>query len=284
MASLSTTTEAALIPEEWGPRYISALYDPASIAPRVLNVTGDYHGVGDIAHIAVQATAYTVNDVSADGTVVPQASTLTDVSVTINKRREVTIEQPLEIKATSFQERFKDFPVNAGKALREDIETQLGALYSDVTQTQGDGLGNLGEDEILAAVAQLGKNKLPILDMPDMFTFVFHFQQFPTLKKSTSLDFSRTGQAGGGAAKIGLGNYYGIPVYFTNQIAANGTIHENILLHKEAFAWAAQKMPNFQTASGLAALKLSEIVAGWTLYGVKTVVANRAVRLRSKTS
>ena len=250
-----------------------------------MNVTGDYKGVGDIAHIAVQATAYTVNDVGSDGALTTQDNVLTDVSLTVDKKKDVTLEVlELPTNVQAFQTRFKDFPDNAGQALREKIESDiLNLVRADITQAQGDGLGNLGEDELLAAIMTLAQAKLPILKNPSEFTFAFQPEQFPPLKKSGMIDFNRTGQAGnGGAASMGLPALYNIPTVFTNQVESSASVHYNVLLHRDAFAWAAQKMPTFLTASGLANAKLTRILHMHTLYGIKTVVAARAVILKSK--
>ena len=289
MASeLTKTTESALVPEVWGPRLIKKLYDPDDITPRVTNATGDYKGVGDIAHIAVDATAWTVNNLGADGALTVQSNTMTDVSLTIDKEKEITVEiiKTLRRPGYSFQDRFNLFPESAGDALREQIVNDLLALYSDVTQSEGDGTGNVNEDHLLGAITQLGKQKLPILKKPDQFTFVFHHQQFKTMKKGGYLDFNRTGQAGmGGAASIGLPAVYNIPVVFTNQVATSAsTIHENLLFHTSAFAWAAHRMPQFEQASGVGAGQLVDVLVMWALYGVKTVVAARAVNINTVTT
>lgn len=282
---LTLTTESALIREVWGPRYLSALYDPMMVASKCLNIVDDFKGKGDIAHIAVQSTAYSPSDIGSDGAVTPDDDTLTDTTITVDKERAVVIEILRATRAQSLESRIQDFAKNAGDAIREDIDEEILGLYSGVTQTQGAGTGNVGEDELLAAVAQLGKNKLPVLSKPGEFFLAFHFQQWPSLKRSSLLDFNRSGLAGkGGAATGELPGLYGIDVIFTNQVAANGTIHENILAHRTAFAWAAQRMPQFEAASGLPAKKITDVFAVWALYGADVAVANRAVRLRSVTS
>lgn len=80
------TTLAGLIPEKWRPRYLEALYDPYDIIPHVLNCTEDFGGVGDIAHVSVEGTGLTVNNVASDGSLTVQTQTPTDVSITINNR------------------------------------------------------------------------------------------------------------------------------------------------------------------------------------------------------
>lgn len=252
----------------------------------MLNVTGDYKGVGDIAHIAVQGTAYTVGNISnSDGTFTPQSNTLTDATITIDQRRVTAVHVIKHVRIQSFEERFRNFPENAGAALKEDIENQLLALYSGVSQNSGDGLGNAGEDEVLDAIRQLATTpKLPVLKSPGEFAMAFHPRQIPSLRKSGALDWSRTGQTGGGAkGNADVPSFYNIPVIFTAQVAAASSIHYNLLAHRTAFAWASLRMPMMESASGLANQALTDIMAVWTLFGVATIVANRAVRIRTAT-
>ena len=282
---LTKTTESALVPEVWGPRFIESLYDPASVAPRVLNITGDYKGVGDIAHIAVESTAWTVNDLGADGSLTVQSNTMTDVSLTINKEKEITVEviKTLRRPGYSFEDRLRKFPTTAGNAVREQMENDILALYSGISQTSGDGSGDIGEDNLLDGIRQLGAVKLPILRNPGEFSIVCSFAQHSALKKSGLLDYRRTGEAGGGAANIAFPAAYGIPVIFTNQVSSASSIDQNLMFHRSAFAWAAHRMPYFESQSGVGSGNLTDVLVVWALYGVKTVVANRAVILKSKT-
>lgn len=283
---LTKTTESALVPEKWGPRFLEKLYEPNRVLPRMLNVTGDYDGVGDIAHIAVEGTAWTVNDLGADGALTVQANTLTDVSLTINKEKEVTVEviKTLKRPGYSFSDRFDAFTRTASNSIREQMESDALALYSDITQSSGSGAGDIGQDEVLDAIRQLRTTpKVDILANPEENTLVFHPKQFPALKKSNLFDYERSGVAGGGGVKMGLPSIFQVPVIFSTQVGNTAGAHQNLLFHKSAFAWAAHREPQYESASGVGAGNLVEVMVCWALYGVKTVIANRAVIIKSAT-
>lgn len=275
-----------MVPEVWGPRLIDALYSKPGVAQRVLNVSADVKSVGDIAHIAVD-TRVTVNDVSSDGTVAPQANTLTDISLTVNKWKEVT-EEWTEITVAQAYAIWRDrFPVRAGEGIREKIDNDIMTLVrSDWTSNaaEGDGTGNVGEDELIGAIGKLLGNRIPVLAQPDDCTFVFRADdQYKPIKKLGILDYDRTGVAGqGGAAMAGVPRIYGVPVIFTQEVESSSSVHYNALFHKSAGAWALQKDINFREADGLAGRKLTKILNANALYGFKNTVAARAVQIKTK--
>lgn len=284
MANEQTNTElSALVPEQWRPRYIAAVYDPADIVPHVLNVTEDYSGKGDIAHITTETTALTVNATASDGSLTVQSQTPNDVQVNVNAEKDITVEIVGKTRKQAYDTWEKHFPISAAAAMRERYQLDLLALYGDVTTTaSGDGTGNLGEDEYLAAIQRLVDAKLPILEKPTEFCFALHTSQWGPAKKQGFLDYQRTGEAGGGAASIRLPFLWEVPVVFSTQVASSGGIRQNMLFAKEAFAIAIQRNVDPRFADRLAAAKNSYLMAVLALYGVKTVLGGRANVLKSK--
>lgn len=280
---ITPTQAAALVPEQWKPRFLQAMYEQNDIFPRVLNATEDFKGKGDICHIATEAFAWTVNDISSDGSLTVQQQSLTDVSLTIDKNKDVTVEWTQITRDQAYDIWEKSFPATAGDAVRQKMTADLLALYSDATTTaQGTGSGNIGENEILGAIQQMVTAKLPILKKPDEFTFAFADTQFAPLKKENLLDYSRTGEAGkGGAASIDMPRVYQIPCSFNTQVASSASIRYSLLVHKTALAWAAQRNVEPKFADRLAAAKLGYIGTVTALYGVKTVFGGRMVQLKS---
>src|SRR3990167_1791300 len=282
-ATIPSDLGQGLVPEGWGPRFLAALYDEHYVLPHVLNVTADFKGKGDIVNIATEP-AYTVNDVTgATGAVTLDTVTITNVTLTIDKNKSVASELTGIARDQAFENFENRFPISAGKALRQQMDSDLLALCSDATATsQGDGLGNLGEDELLGAIQQLVTAKVPIMESPEECCFAMADTQFAPLKKQNFLDYNRSGQAGGGAAKIGLASIWSIPVVFSTQVASASSIRESLLFHRSALAWAAQRnvVPRF--ADRLPAAVDGYLMAVFALYGVKTTRAARMVRLRSK--
>lgn len=281
---LDNTTQAAEIPEQWRPRFISRFYDANKVLPRVLNVTEDFKGKGDIAHITVEGFDLTVNDVGSDGSLTVQQQTLTDVSVTIDAYKDVTNEWIGKTREQAFGLWEQQFPKSAGDAVRQKIESDILALYTGATlAAQGDGLGYVGEDELLGALNQFLDNKLPLMENPDDFTIVLDTKNWAPLKKLKLLDYDQTGEAGeGGAATQKIGKLWNVPVIFSTQCTSTGGIRKGLAFHKTAMAWAVQRNVTPRFADRLAAAKDSYIGAVTALYGVDTVVGARMCVINSK--
>jgi hypothetical protein len=283
---LTATELSPLIPENWRPRFVEALYEKQYVLPYALNVTGDFsdhNGKGDIANIAIEPTLST-NDTSSDGSLTVQQVTTTNIALAVDKNKNTTVEIVGIAREQAFKEFETQFPISAGNALREKMESDLLALYSDATTTAaGDGTGNLGEDEFLAAVQQLVSAKVPIIQKPGDNFLAIADTQFQAVRKLNLMDYSRTGQSGhGGAAEMEIPKLWGIPVVFSTQVASSGGIRYSLLANKQALAWAAQRNVEPRMADRLAAAKDSWLMTVLALYGVKTVTAGRMVQLKSK--
>ena len=283
---LSPTELAAEVVENWRPRFVSRFYEMNRVIPRVLNATGDFKQKGDIAHIEVEGFDLTVNSVAADGSLTVQTQTLTDVQVVINANKDVTMEWTGISMEQALGQWKNQFPTSAGNALRQKIELDLLAEYSNATLTavgEAAGGANLGEDEILAAIQQHVDAKGPIMDSPEQYTFALASSQFGPLKKARLLDYERTGEAGeGGAASMKIGKLFNVPVIFSTQVATSSSVRKSLLFHETALAWAAQRNVEPRFADRLAAAKDSYIGTVLALYGVKTVVGARMCVINSK--
>ena len=283
MANELTNTElAARIPEVWPALLVAAVYDEDSLLPRVLNAAASVKGPFDIVHIATEPTLSAVA-VSSDGSVANSQQTVGDVSLTVDKHYAVIDEVLRKTREQSIDDWFNNWPRAAGKALRQQISKDILSLYTDVSSNVvGDGLSHANEDDLLAAMGKLIEGALPIHTAPDEFTFVFDPEEYAPLKKQGFLDYRRTGEAGmGGSATSKLTELWGIPCYFNRQVVGSASINYNMLFHKSAFAAAVQKNVTFDKASGLANLKLTDVMAADVLYGVKTVLQARACQIKT---
>lgn len=283
MASETDSTAlAALTPEVWTPRYLRAMYSKPVASQRVLNVTGDVNGKGDILHISVEPR-FTVGNVSSDGSVSNQTITPTDVQVTVNSIKHCTAEVVKYAQRQALESLVNAFPASAGKALMEQIDVDILALYSDVTtNTVGSSDAKLGEDEIAAAIQKLLGSRLDPLANSDEFTFVFADTDYTSLAKQRLIaDASYRGEAGS-AVNGWTKKVMGIPAYVTKEVATSSSVRKGLLFHREAFAWGAQRMPGLEKASALGAGSLSDVISCWSLYGVKTVRETFACLMNSK--
>lgn len=280
MANEITNTEATvLIPEIWQPRMLEARYSQAKMLPRILDVSGQVAKMGDILHIPIEPVV-SVNDVTqATGAVTNQALTPTEQQLTVNKWKEATIDV---VDMTNYQSELDliaAFVPSFGKAIGEQQDTDILALYSDVTtNVLGGSDATIDEDMVLAAISKFLDLKIPTENPNDM-TFMFHTSVWKQLKKIARYnDANLTGMSQGGVVRQSIPDLYGIPTYFTALVPTSSLAKQNLLFHRQAFACGTQK--NFRVEF-LARTKKSTPVSGDILYGVKTVRQNHACLLKS---
>lgn len=274
---LDNTSQAAEIPEQWRPRFISRFYDEGKVFPRVMNVTEDFKGKGDIAHLTVEGFDLTVNNVQSDGTLTVQTQTLSDPTITVDKWKDVTNEWIGKTREQAYGIWEKQFPTSAGNAVRQQMEADLLGLYASGTLTaQGDGTSYAGEDELLGALNQFLDGKLPLMENPDDFTVILDTKNWTSIKKLGLLDYDKTGASGdGGAATQKIGKLWNVPVIFTTQCTSTGGIRKGLFMHKTALAAAVQRNVSPRFADRLAGGKDSYIGTVTALYGVAAIVAGR---------
>lgn len=270
-----------LVKENWAGRYVKALYAPNNVLPLAANITGDYKK-GDTANIPVAPTL-TVGTIGSTGAVNPQTATHTNVQVTIATAEDCTVELTGVARKQAESTFENEFPGQAGDAVRASMTGAFLALYSDLTTAAiGDGSGNLGEDEILAAIQAAKTANMNVEENPGEFYFALPDNQWSPLRKLKIFDYDATGASGESSAKsIKLPNYAGIPVRFSTKVATS-TYRKGIFAHRDTFVWAAQQMPETKFADRMAAAKWSYLMACIALYGVKTVSAARGWVLNSK--
>ena len=275
-----TNTELDVeIPERWRAKMLLGLYDTAPIPQRVLSASGEVAESGDKVHVTIEPSVST-NDVGSSGSVTNQSLTPTEAIITVDKWKESTIEVVKKANRQAMGMLVEGFPRAAGRALGQQVNKDILALESGVTQTAGNGLGDIGEQEILKAIQTLLANDLDVLLNPGEYTFVFIPDQYKPLKTANVYNDASLMGAGstGGGTKTSLGNVQGIPTYFSSQIAESSSIDRNLLFKMEAFGWAVQSNFEFEE---LPSPRKSRIFSTDVLYGVKTIRANHAVAVQS---
>jgi hypothetical protein len=267
-----------LVRENWGDRYVKALYEKNYVLPYFANLTGDFKK-GDIANVPIAPTL-TVGTISSTGDLNAQVDTHTNVQVSIGSNKDVTVVLTGITMEQAEDALEKNFPGQAADALRQKMELDALALFpADVSNAAiGDATapGNIGEDEILAAIQAALTAKMPVLQKPDEFCFALADNQFSGLRKAKIFDFNVTGQAGMAASsRLDMPSYGGVPIRFSTQVATSGSLRKNAFFHSSAVAWAAQRNVEPRVADMLPSGKDAKIMTAISLYGVKTVVASR---------
>lgn len=286
---LDAATElVAVIPELWSREVHRARY-AASIGPRVAlqEMSDEMKSKGDIIHLHY-LPVLTVNDVTATtGVVANQSVTIADVSLTINKWKECTVEI---VDQGSIQSLFSEdelankFSQEFGPALGEQMDSDLFALYSGITYSVGSSSdpGNMTDTMVRASLQKLDELKIPKKDR----NFVLSPKAFWDLFGQDKYVLAHMTGLGKGKQITGLDDIpalYGCGWYESANLSYGGSpvVSRNLLLHKEALALGVQKTVQLVQFAKVA---LSKRICGHTLYGVKNFRADHGIVLYTKYS
>lgn len=273
---MTITTGAVFIPEVWSKELQRATESNLVTARLVKRFDAEVQNVGQIIHIP-KISNLVANQKSANTQVSFQAPTESKIDLTVNKHYEASflIEDYLEAEAAyRIQEEYKE---KQAYALAKQIDTDILALNSNVTQTVGTSGVPPTDPNILRAIQYLDDADSPAQDRA--------FIMKPSLKSSllaidkyVNQDFTGMGDV---PVKTGLfGQRYGILFYVSTNVPndANGN-PSNIMLQKECFAAALQKNVTIKTDYIIE--YLGQAYVAQVLYGVITYRATFGVNVLS---
>lgn len=269
MASLSTTTHAAFLPDLWSKQAMIAFEDARVMLKRVSRWDSDVKSKGDVLNIP-RIENLTAAAVGATGSYAGEANTNTAYSITINKWYEASIKVPDLVKIQSAYDLFKYYSGKIGYALGIQAETDLTALYSGLANSVGASGVAVTDDAILNAIQILDEGRAPQEDR----TLLFRPASKRTLMGIDKfVDAAKRGDSGKGPVLTGLfGELYGIPIFFSNQVASSSGVR-NMLFHKNAFGAAVQK----DISTEQFRLSLSDDLVGHMLYGVSELADDAVI-------
>lgn len=287
MANFTTTTSATFIPEVWSNATIVATESKLVVAPKVKRFDADVADYGDVIHVPNISNFDGARDKSANTTLTLDTITETSVDITIDQHKYVAFMIEDKLAKQSKYDLTSEYTDRAGYAIAKAVDTSLLELYTGFTT---DDVGSYETDitdaGVLAAIQQLELNDVPMEDR----CLIIHAGQMTALlaiDKFVKADFlgqydQPTRVQNGPSSSSMFGTLYGVPVYFTNNVAVTtGTTNyvHNVLIHKEAWALAMQMAPRVQMEYQLNSLA-DEVVTD-VLYGVKTLRSTFGVELRS---
>lgn len=271
MAVFTNTELAATIDEKWDLSVEEGRYEAGVLANRVFDKSSLVLKHGDIINLSYEPR-YTVNDVTAaTGAVSPQVVTITPVQLTVDKWKEMTIEVVDKSKWQSFYDPESRFPKTAGKGLVEQADTDLGALYPNLTSNvigTSAAPGIFDKKMFSAAMLKLRDRSIPLDGLGFYLTPRAFYDGILQQTEMTAAD--ATGQPKSVLTTGYRTTILGVPMYESTKLATLGSARACFLLHEQAFAVAFQKKNDIRRADGIAAGKLSMIVSVNSLYGVKT--------------
>mgnify|MGYP001566972627 CR=1 FL=1 len=179
-----------------------------------------------------------------------------------------------------------------GYAIAQRVDTDIADLYTGLTTTD---VGTYGTDitdaTVLAAIETLELNDVPAEDRafvvdPTQKTALMKIDKFVRADYLGEYQSAKPAVTGHGAGTSNMrylfGDIYGIPTYWTNQVATTAgtpTQLHNMLFHKEAFALALQQAPRVQSSYILE--YIGNLVVVDIIYGRTTIRATFGVEVRS---
>lgn len=273
--------------EVWSKSTIVATESKLVVAPKVKRFDAEVASKGDVIHVPNVSNFDGARDKSANTNVTLDTITDTTTDITIDKHKYVAFAIEDKLAKQSQYDVTSYYTERAGYAIAKAIDSDLLALYSDLTTTDvGSYESDITDATILAAIQQLELNDVPMEDR----CFVIHSGQMTALlgiDKFVKADYlgqydMPTRVAEGPSSASMFGTIYGIPVYYTTNVAiTTGTTNyvHNMLFHKEAFALALQMSPRVQMEYDID--MLADKVVTDTLYGVKTLRPTFGVEIRS---
>lgn len=272
------TTGDKYIPEIWSARVQRAFKSKLGIANLVQRFDGDVQNFGDVIHVPIPGT-FVANDKAASTQVTPQANTDDYFTLTVNKHKEASfvIEDNLDKKSKYNLEAI--FSDEAGFAIAKQIDTDLLALYSGLSQNVGGSASDITKAYALSAI-----QKLDVADIPmEGRTWVF----YPSVKTQIlgidnfSIESSQGLGSRNGINSGDVNSFIGIPVFWsTNVPITSSTFVHNLLMQREAFALAMQMSP--RTQRSYIHEYLSDLYTVDALYGVAEYRDGAAIEVRTQ--
>jgi hypothetical protein len=291
-----------ITPSTLAPRALATLYEQMAMMPLVWTDLSSAFGpqkVGNTVNIVKPATFVAQEFDRATGIVV-QDATETTIPVVLNHLADVSFSITSEQATMSLDNIETQLIAPAMEAIAQKIDKAILALKADVTQTAGTTTGKLWNmpEVLIEAGRLLNIQKVPLSDRAAVIGPTTHAEWLNAdiLKqydKSGSTEALRNGSIGR--------NLFGFDAYWTQNIpqpvttSGQPSTEVGLAFHKSAFAFASAPLEtppgsnaevrsykgiNIRIVSQYDIIYKKTVFSLDTLYGVKTIDANRAVLLK----
>lgn len=288
--NITTTTAANFIPEIWSKDAKVATESNLVLAKRVNRQFEAELQVGDTLHIP-DISNLTVGNKSANTDVTFETITEGVTNVTVDKHKYAAFKLEDIVKVQANQDLMARYTDRLGYALAKQVDTDLGALYTDLGQTVGSQGSAVTDANLRRAIQYLDDADAPSGDRtwvvrPSAMSDILGIDKFvradavgylasmsPIVKATLE-----KGEFNPAEVKGYFGQIYGVPVFVSTNNASSGTspiTYHNMLFHKDAFILVMQQDIRVQHDYNIRSLA-NEVVAD-VLYGVKTYRSTFAV-------
>jgi len=236
-------------PEIWSPKVVAAAEAAKVMAGLVERYDEDVKGKGDLLHIPTISNL-TATAKAEDTQVTLQRPSETSVDINLNRHYESSFLVEDRIALQSAYRLMEKYTPKAAESVTRQQDTDLVGMYSNLTQSVGDGSTAMGDANLIRAIQYLDDADAPQTDR--------HLVIKPAGKADLlAIDkFVRYDARGvnGSANPINSGAFgeiYGVPVHVSTQIikiAGTPSVLHHMLFHREAFALAEQMGIRTQTS------------------------------------
>jgi len=275
MASFTTTTHAVFIPEVWAKEVQLAREDKLVMANRVDRFDLEFANGGDILHIPKISNLTASNISTTDGSLVATAPTETEVTLTVDQWKGISIDIIDLVAAQSRYDLMRKYAEKMGFGLALAVDDSLQGLYAGLSQEQGTAAVDITDATLRAAVQDLDVANAPMEDR----SLVIHPEQKNALlgiDKFTRYD--ALGMRSAAIRKGDIGELYGVATLVSTNVGKTASERENIMWQKSAFGLAMAKNVKVEK---FARTKFSQTLGSSELYGVAELRDDHAVKVKS---
>lgn len=291
------------IPEVWENMILEEQFAKTTAASWFRDHSNEVATEGDIINIAdVYTNSFTSKTQSTQGDeITTESPAQQNVTITVDTHRYIA----LLLGDMDSQQLLSDFDFNqvytskAGKTLKNDLESDLYGLWSNITtNTVGSSSTVLKDVDLRSAMGKLESNDWDLEDLAYHFHPDTYWEQVLGIQKlydASQRGMMRSPQNDGAIgeqadkARGVKGVVYGAPVYVSSNIVSNLTSRRNLLAHKDTFGYANQT-PVVNGGNGVRVQaeyqlpNLANLVVIDQILGADVVREDAAVRIDASTT
>lgn len=197
-----------------------------------------------------------VNDKSEGTAVTLQTPTHTKTAVTLNKHKEVSFLVEDIGAALSRPEVLNAYVSDALAVLAEQIDGDLAALYSGLSQSI-DATSGLGEDDFRSARRLLNAAKAPL---GQRYAVLHEDAEYELLaiERFVNRDYAELQGAPQGLINAYTGRFVGFDVFVDQKITTAASECKNLMMHRDALVLATRPLPPAPRNAGVLQSVMSE--------------------------
>ncbi len=201
--------------------------------------------------------ALSANDKSEDGAVTLQTPADTAATVTLNKHKEVSFLIEDFAKAKARPDYLSQYVADGMAVIAEQIDADIGALYSGFSQTI-DATAGMDEADFREARRQLNSARAPLGNRVAVLHEDAEYA-FLGIDKAVNADYAAA--LGRAAADAYTARFYGFDVFMNQNmpvVAGTPNTIKNLFMHRNAIVLASRPLPPAPAGAGVVQTVMDE--------------------------